>query len=521
MGNPAAVTYKFGDFALDEARFELCHNGEPVPCEPQVLSLLLLLCANSDRLVDKDEIVEKVWDGRIVSEAAISARIKSARKAIGDDGAAQRLIKTIHGRGFRFIGDLEFVSRAEAEPAQFASGAGQGVEAAGSQRPSIAVLPLRRIGEPGPYDFIADAMPDELIMDLSRLRSLFVIARGSSFRFRDREVGDALGVRYLLGGSVEKAGNEIVIRLELSDTVSGSVLWAEAYRSGADELQQLRSEILRQVVMHVEIRIAQNEAQLARAQQANSLGSWSAYHLGLDHMFRFNRADTDLAADYFRRALETDPHFARAYGGLSFTSFQRAFMRFDADRDALVSQARDFAQQAIDNDRLDPFSHFNMGRSFWLEGDLDRSRSSLSHAVELCPNFAQGVYVHGLASTLAGDTDTADDDLRHAIALSPLDPLRYAMIGSRSFVYTLRGDYEKAAELGIQAALTPGAHKHIDVIAAIGTALAGRRSEAEAWVARAHSRDTGVSAADFLKSFPFAQGEGRELIERTLADLGL
>jgi TolB-like protein len=224
-----ALTLCFDEFELDPMRFELRRAGGAVATEPQVLSLLLLLASNPDRLVSKDEIIEKIWDGRIVSEAAIASRIKSARQAIGDNGARQRLIRTVHGKGFRFVGGVEFRRPVAAAP-RVAPASAAPPDPGG--RPSLAVLPFRLAGAAGPQAFLADALSDELIADLARLRWLFVIARGSSFRFRGpavdcRQAGEALGARYCLTGSLSFAGPAVVIAVELVEAASGGVLWAE------------------------------------------------------------------------------------------------------------------------------------------------------------------------------------------------------------------------------------------------------------------------------------------------------
>ncbi len=517
------VQYRFGGFELDPARFELRRDGHAVAVEPQVLSLLLLLVANSERMIDKDEIIEKIWGGRIVSETAISSRIKSARQAIGDDGKAQLLIKTVHGRGFRFVGDVKSDVVRQAAAATVET---QNQPAPAPERPSIAVLPFRIIGVPGPYDFMANALPDELITDLARLRYLFVIARGSSFRFTSHEadvaaIGATLKVRYILTGSVESVGAEVVIRVELSDTRSGGVIWNERYRGDARDASGLRETIVASVIANVEQRIPMHEAQEARKLPDTLLDAWAAYHLGLDHMFRFNRGDNLRAAELFKRAVEQDSHFARAYGGLSFTHFQNAFLHDPADHAAEVAAAKALAERAIQCDALDPFAHFNLGRTHWLEGDVKASIGSLEHSTILSPNYAQGVYAKAWARTLAGDSTGGDEDAIMALKLSPLDPLRFAMVGTRAFAHLTSGQIESGVQLAEQAAYTPGAHRHIMVIAAIGTQLAGQADKARTWIARAEQGGIKASSAEFLRAFPFAEGEAREVIERSLRDLGL
>lgn len=515
---------RFGVHELDAARFELRQDGEAVPIEPQVLSLLLLLASNPDRLVSKDELIEKIWDGRIVSEAAVAARIKSARRAIGDDGQRQQLIRTVHGRGFRFVGAIEFqrtLSTVAAEPLSAqreapSPGADHGV------RPSIAVLPFRLTGAAGMQAVLADALSDELIADLARLRWLFVIARGSSFRFRGPHVdcrlaGESLGARYCLTGGLSFAGPAVTVSTELIEAASGEVLWADTFSEAAERMLDLRHEIAAQVVAALEVRIASHEARIARQQSPETLDAWSAYHVGLDHMFRFNRTDNALAAAMFERAVAADAQFARGYAGLSFTRFQNAFLSYQSDRAAEAEAARMLAGEALDRDRLDPFCHLNMGRSFWLDGQVQDSLEWLDQATAISPSYAQGVYARAWAKTLIGKADDGESDARLALQLSPLDPLRYAMLATRALSHVMRGDYGEAALLGERAARTPGAHKHIAIIAAVAAHLNDQSEKAAEWVARARRSDPQLTARDFLKSFPFSESAAREAIERALA----
>jgi TolB-like protein len=518
------MIYRFDRIELDAGRFELRAEGKAQPVEPQVLSLLMLLAANPDRLVTKDEIVERIWHGRFVSDSAVSSRIKSARKAIGDDGEAQRLIRTVHGKGFRFVGEVSFVDNPPSRPA--AAPVEPPTQHRPGKPPSIAVLPLRIAGDAGPLAFVADALADEVIADLARLRWLLVIARGSSFRFRGRdidgrEVGKALNVEYCLAGNITLAGAQLTIAVELTRTNDGSLLWAERYSTGADEIAAVRGDIVAAIVANLKLRIAREEADRARQRPEAALDAWGAYHLGLDHMFRFNRADNAHAAALFERALAVSPNFSRALGGLSFTRFQDAFMPYSADPKACAGEARALAERALLCDPLDPFAHLNLGRSLWLEGDMAASIERLGESIALSPNYAQAVYSTAWAEMTQCDPAVSDLHAELALRLSPLDPLRYAMIGVRSLNALIRGDYESAAQLGERAARSPGAHKHIALIAALGDQLAGRSENARRWVGRAREHDPGLDAAAFLRSFPFAPMAGRETIEGALRALGL
>jgi tetratricopeptide (TPR) repeat protein len=305
------------------------------------------------------------------------------------------------------------------------------------------------------------------------------------------------------------------------ETETAGVIWAESYTDAFGRVRELLHEIAANVVSALEVRIPLNEAREARTHPLGELDAWSAYHVGLEHALRFNRADNQLAMRMFEQALRQDPEFARGYAGLSFASFQNAFLNYVPDRPAQAEAARTLAEKALQRDPLDPFCHFNMGRSMWLHGDLQDCLSWLDRATALSPNYAQGIYSRAIASTLTGDPDAGERDARLALELSPLDPMRYAMLATIALSHIARGNHAEAAVLGDRAARSPGAHKHIALTAAIAASLAGKPDDAARWVGAARQSDPHVAASDYLTAFPFAPSEARETIKRSLAGLGL
>ncbi len=523
------MIYRFDPFELDMARFELRKGGRPCPLEPQVFALLAFLVEHRERLVSKDEIFEKLWDGRVVTDSALASRIKSARKALSDDGKAQRFIKTVHGRGFRFVANVRAVrdqvtilpgDKSDAVQAN-SSNAGNDT----SRRPSIAVLPFQFVGDASPFDTIADGLPHELITELSRLRWLLVIARGSSFRFRApdidlRDVGQLLGVRYCLAGSVEVNGQQLVVTTELVDTRAAEVVWGERFSGTVDDIHAVRKEIRSQILTALEIQIPLHEAAGARLIVTDNLDAWSAYHLGLQHIYRFNRKDNAAAAELFQHAIKQDPSFARAHAGLSFVHFQTAFMRQTNDIAGETALARSHAQTGLDIDPLDPFVNFTMGRSFWLEADLDRARSWLERTISLSPNYAQGMYALAWTNTLAGAEMEGRDQVDLAMRLSPLDPMYYAMLGTRGFTHMARSEDVEAVEWTERAARSPGAHVLIAMIAATAQLMAGNTKRADMWAGDVRKRSPHLNSEDFFRAFPMKSEPMRSRVATALQALG-
>ncbi len=523
-----AMRYCFEQHELDLARGELRTHGVPVPLEPRVYALLCLLIEQRERLVTHDELIEKIWDGRIVSDAAIATCVKAARRALGDDGRTQHYLRTVHGRGLRFVGAVRGRVDADADATAMPGGDLQVPSPAELRagRPSIAVLPYTALlPATGPYAVLSEALPQELIASLACLRWLFVIARGSSFRFRERDpdvvaIGRALRVRYLVTGTVEAQAHGVRVTTELADTVDGGLLWSECHAATQDELPALRSVMITRIVNALEWQIPLHEARQARLADPANVDAWASFHLGLQHAWRFNRHDNALATACFETALKCDPGFARAHAGLSFTSFQHAFLRYSADGAAAARTARDAAERAVALDAADPFANFTLGRSLWLAGDLAASLVWLERATALAPSYAQGLYARGWTETLAGEPLVGRASVDLAYALSPLDPLAYAMLGTRALSHVALGEHADAARYGERAARAPGAHPLIAMIAALSHALAGDAEAAARWVQIVGERRPDLGGEDFLRAFPFSDPALRRRVATTLRGLG-
>ncbi|HMB72971.1 MAG TPA: transcriptional regulator, partial [Gammaproteobacteria bacterium] len=260
---------------------------------------------------------------------------------------------------------------------------------------------------------------------MSRLRWLRVIARGSSFRFRNRDIDfdavrSALGVGYVITGAVEIFGSKLAVVVELIDADTHNVVWSERIPSQIDDVHEIRAQIVRDVIAALELHIPFNEAEKARLSSPSALDAWGEYHIGLQHMYRFNRTDNEIAAARFERATAADPRFSRAFAARSFTSFQSAFLKYSPEPQKDAENALRFAERSVEIDPLDPFGNFNLARTHWLEGDPDGGLALLARAIEVNPNFAQGHYASAWTDAIAGRGDSARTSIDVAIALSPL-----------------------------------------------------------------------------------------------------
>lgn len=518
--------WTFESFELDDQQFELRKNGLALAAEPQVISLLILLVQNRDRLLTKDEIVEQVWEGRIVSDSALSSRIKTARQLIGDDGKQQRCIKTVHGRGFRFVAPVELIG--QPDTSQPVSREVSGKEPAHSslptRRPSIAVLPFHLVGAAGPYSAIEQALPGDLITELSKLRWLFVIARETSFRMREIEGTPSdfrkrLAVRYGLSGSIEVVGSALTIRAELFDNEDGGVIWSELFDGSVEDVHILRKEIVNRVVAALDVQIPQHEARTAKTETQPAFEPWAAYHLGLDHAYRFTKADNEAARTLFQQAIDTDPRFARAYAALAFTHTTDVTSQLSDDILASITAANEYIDQSLALDPRDPFANHTKGRAIWLMGDVDGAWHWANQSVELSPSYAHGYYGRAWPEMASNRTEDSIKSVDQAMKLSPLDPMLFPMCVLRAACHFIREEAEETAFWAQKAAVQPGSNWATYVLASAFMEDAGAHERAELWAKRAAADMPPVDPVSMLATIRISDLGAQQRFRDALANL--
>ncbi|HUQ00990.1 MAG TPA: BTAD domain-containing putative transcriptional regulator [Kofleriaceae bacterium] len=357
---------------------------------------------------------------------------------------------------------------------------------------------------------IADGVTEDIIMQLAKLRGMFVIARGSVFALSDRaigpqEAGRLLGVDYVTSGSVRGAGagGALTISVELADAHDGHVVWTDEVVGAAGETFGALDTVVGRIVAAIAEEIETAEVQRAVLKAPSSLDAWEAYHRGLWHMYKFNGPDNRDAEQYFRASIRLDPMFARAHAGLAFTHFQNAFLGLTPDRAREIDLSYEAATHSLSADDADPAAHWAMGRALWLRGAQGDAIDELKRSVELSPSFALGHYTLGFVEGQSGDPAAAIAATNFSRRLSPFDPLQFAMLATRAYAHLRLDQRAEAADWAVRATARPNAHAHILAIAAQCLALAGRIDEARRFVARIRERLPRYDVEEFLRSFRF------------------
>lgn len=394
------------------------------------------------------------------------------------------------------------------------------------RRGSIAVMPFAEdSAATGPQTGLAGALAHDVITRLAKLRSLFVIAQGSVFALHERGIGfqdsgRLLGVDYVVGGRLLRRSERIVVQVELSETRTARVIWAETFEAPARDALIVLNGIGNRIVSSVVAEIEALERNRAVLKSPSSLDAWEAYHRGLWHMYRFTLNDNEQARHLFEQAVRLDPTFSRAFAGLSFTHWQDAFQGWTAERQKSLETAYAKASESLLADDRDPAAHWAMGRALWLRGRHDQSVAELEQSIDLSPNFALAHYNLAFVHSTTGDPAAAVSYADQSRELSPYDPMLFGMLGARAMALVRLGRYDEAAEWGFKAAARPNSFPHIRGIAAFSLVLADRMEEARNQLAILREAVPGYTFAEFQKAFRF-DANGVHLFRKAARKLGV
>jgi len=297
-------------------------------------------------------------------------------------------------------------------------------------KPSIAVLPFANLSGDPDQEYFSDGITEDIITELSRIRQFFVIARNTSFTYKGhavdiQAVARDLGVRYVLEGSVRKAGNRVRVSAQLIDGESGNHIWAEKYDRGLEDIFAVQDDITQSVVGAVQPELSRSEQDRARRKRPDRLDAWDLYQRGLWHYWRREQDDTEEAERLFLRATELDPDFSSAYASLAEVCYIKLYHGWtNAPEKTLVCGLRS-GNRAVSLDDKDAFAHFALGRINTLQGDFEAAIAELEKALNLNPNLAIAYYGLGIALHWSGRAREALPLFHKAIRQSPSDPLLF------------------------------------------------------------------------------------------------
>ena len=363
------MQFLFAGHTLDTDRRELRRGDDVIAVEPQVFDLLVYLVQNRDRVVSKDDLIASVWRNRIVSDSTLTSRINAARKAVGDSGEEQKLIRTVAAQRTALCRRCARGVKCRPSRRIAVATADEIHEPRTAlplpDRPAIAVLPFINMSGEAEQEYFSDGISEDIITALSKLRWFFVIARNSSFVYKGKsvhmkQIAEELGVGYVVEGSVRKGGDRVRITVQLNDVATGSHIWAERYDRSLADVFAVQDEITEAIVAAIEPQLYAAENFRARRKPPDSMDAWDLVMRALSHYWRVTRQDNLVAQALLEKAIAIDPNYGQALGVLATSHTFVAHMGW-ADQATSMPIAERAALAAIRADSEDPWAHLALG----------------------------------------------------------------------------------------------------------------------------------------------------------------
>jgi TolB-like protein len=512
------VQFLFADHTLDTDRRELRRGSEPIAVEPQVFDLLVHLVQNRDRVVSKDDLIASVWGGRIVSDSTLTSRINAARRAVGDSGEDQKLIRTIARKGLRFVGSV-LIQPNGAEPAPAAGPLLEVHEQSRPalplpDRPAIAVLPFTNMSGDPEQEYFSDGISEDIITALSKLRWFFVIARNSSFIYKGKavhmkQIAEELGVGYVVEGSVRKGGDRVRITVQLNDVATGSHIWAERYDRGLADVFAMQDEITEAIVAAIEPQLYAAENFRARRKSPESMDAWDLVMRALSHYWRVTRQDNIVAQALLEKAIAIDPTYGQALGVLATSHTFSAHMGW-ADMATVAPIAERAALAAILADSEDPWAHHALGCVYLFARRFEDSLAEFELALRLNPNFSMAQGYYGLTLSYCGRWKEGDLAARRALRLSPRDPFSAIYCGIAAYAQFVGRNYDEAMRLSREGIRQRGDFVGAHRVLTAAAGMAGQDDVAKVALQELRRAQPNISLAWIANQIPIKQDADRE-----------
>ena len=496
------MQFCFADFVLDTSLRELRQGCRPVPIEPQVFDLLLLLIENRHRVVSKNDLIASVWGGRIVSYSTLTSRINAVRKALGDSGSEQKLIRTVARKGLRFVGEVGTLPAA-APPRSDAPADGTKapprVEAQQLAHPVIAVLPFANMSADPDQAYFADGISEDIVAALSKLRWFSVIVRHSSFSHTHKplsmkQIAEELGAGYVIEGSVRKAGDRVRITAQLNDVRTGNQIWAERYDRELSDVFAVQDEIAEAIVAAIEPQIFAAEHFRIRRKPPDSLDAWDLVLRALWHIWRVTGEDNRAAQVLLEKAIAIDPHCAQALGILAASHACGTNMGWEESAIGLPAAKR-AAEAALQADAQEPWAHFGLACVLVYSGRLADALAAFEQALAINPNFVPALAYYAQMLCFVGRGEEGKIVGRRALRLAPHDPFSpicsVAVAGAEFFA----GNYREAIRLARQAVRRRADFSNAYRVLIASAAMAGEIELAKASVEELRRVQPNVSLA--------------------------
>ena len=512
------MQFQFDEFTLDTERFQLMRSGEAVRTEPQVIELLTYLIENRGRLVTRVELNESVWDGRVVSDSALSSRIKIARKVLGDDGRQQRYIRTIHKKGFTFASDVEVNEDVEASKNEFALSHVIPESIAADSKPSIAVVAFNNLGPDADKQFIADGITEDINTALSKVSKLLVMAYPSSVReeetMADRlSTARKLAIDYLLEGSVRSEGENLRISSRLIDVASAEHRWAQRYDRQYTDIFELQDSITKEVVSALQVELTEGDQALMASRGTENVNAWQLTYEAQVLVLAHRQETVRRGIELLEEAVKLDSGYALAWNSLATGHWKEFMEGWSRSRETSLNYSIECSDKALSLESYSARSLVTRSHIAISQHKFDEAFDLAEKALRYADSDANAIAMAGITLRYCCKPEMAIQYTQKAMRLCPIYPAWYPY--GIAICYWMLGSLDDAFEHIEEAVrIDPGLSLNHLVLVLLYTET-GQMEKAKESAAALFRADPGFLASVFIESMPF----GDPVIEERRADL--
>ena len=510
------MVFRFESCFVDEDRCELRRAGKRVSLEPQVLGILVYLLKNRARVVSRDDLIASVWNGRVVSDSTLSSRINAVRHAIGDSGARQHLVRTVTRTGYRFVGAVTEQTFEERKH-------GDDVASRRIEKPSIAVIPFANLSGDDDQDRFILGIAEELIATLTRFRQFSIVPRSVTHSCKDAaQAALKSGARYVLEGALRKEGNRVRITVQLIDSSTMTLLWADRLDGHSRNPLNLQDRVVEHLVQAIVPTLEQSEHGRVKGRSLDELDAYSATLRGINNLHQWTKDGIDRALRLFRKATEIEPDFAAAYAMSSYCYVQRQAYGWltDSSRDRMEGSR--LARTAAELGAEDALSLTRAAHAITvLDDDLDAGAVLAERAIRLNPHLDVAWYVSGWTMLFAGKPEVACQRLRRAKQLSAHSRLAFKIDGAAAYAHLFCGRYDDAAAAASNALRARPNYLTAMRVAGASNVLAGRVEQGRQFITRMGQLDPKLRISGLAEIMPFRRPKDFDRWTEALHTAGL
>ncbi len=529
--------FRIGDWQIDPELGSIQRHDIVVKLEPKVMDLLLYLAQRPGKVLPREELEQQIWAGTVVGYDALTSAVIKIRKAFGDDSRNPWLIETLSKKGYRFIAPVSSHTEAPAPAATPSPGSETTPTAVTGRRrlhrilgaalvlaivvavslllrtpgpdsdskPSIAILPFANLSSDTNFEYFSDGITDDVTTDLSKVSGLIVIAANSAYSYKNqplslKSVAESLKVRYVVEGSVRRAGDEIRISAKLIDTETGKHLWAERYDRQLKDIFSVQDNVTQNIVSALSITLTDDEKRRMVQRYTQSTEAYNLMLQGQSLYARSTREENARARELYMRAIDLDKKFARAYAALALTYAEDFRFGWSDKPQESLQHALTLAHKGVAIDDSIPHTSQVLGYVYLFQRDFTRAATAAEHAISIDPNNADAYTTLAFARVYQQRPEETITLVRKAMTLNPHYPAQYPSVLGRAYYHL--GQHEQAITI-LREAIDKNPIRTPPRLYLILSYMAlGKLDEAQWEVTQLRNGDPTFTLARFEKTIP-------------------